>query len=71
MYVHKLERKLWDLKHSEADERPMHKPKILCGPKVDSIEFFQEKVDKYNARCVPVLVSVARWLTTLSLRFNG
>ena len=52
-YQRKLERALWDLKHNPNGERPMHKLKFfgLCGDKVDSIEFYTEKLEKYNTRC--------------------
>ena len=62
MYVHKLERALWDLKNSPTGERPMHKPKV-SGPKTDSIEFYQMKLDKYNARYA-VLVGLRVLLAT-------
>lgn len=56
-YVHKLERALWDFK--TKGNRPMHKTKALglCGDKVDSIEFYTGKLDKYNVKYVIYLLS--------------
>lgn len=53
-YVKKLERALWDFNNSPEKTRPQHKTGFLglTGKKVDSIDFYTQKLDKYNTRHV-------------------
>jgi hypothetical protein len=53
-YVQKLERALWDFNNSPDKIRPQHKTGFMgwTGAKVDSIEFYTQKLEKYNTRCV-------------------